>query len=219
MKYASDETGDTQLLIIGRRARSCLDTISKEPPRLRTQATAHSLEVLESRIAPAGVPTLDSFSVAGINLSPGGAIIAGPSQDIWVQSQFSNTAGDNIGHGGVTLSFPGVQYFSDPGISLSSDFTYSSDDSSVVKLSKQRGDSINTASGATTASHIMFEGDDTTWDGTDFFNDEEHIIAVQINTGTVSKQIKATVRATMGDANWSAASIVRSPTSGSANGD
>jgi len=58
----------------------------------------HSLEVLETRIAPAGLPTLDWFEVAGTRLNVGGVKIVGPSQEVLVQSQWSNTSGDNNGN-------------------------------------------------------------------------------------------------------------------------
>ncbi|MCY2927908.1 MAG: Ig-like domain-containing protein, partial [Planctomycetota bacterium] len=189
------------------------------------QHVAHApmLESLEPRVLLSGSPALNWFDVAGQDISNGGATyatskIVGPSRDVWVESRWTNTGADNSGHGGITLSFPGYQYFSNLGISIPSDFYYSADGEGTNSTTyKQKGDSINTASGGATASHIMFEGDDTIWDGSDWLTSESHTIGVCIYTPSTSTAIKATVRTTMGDSNWG--SIVRNPSSGSANGD
>ena len=178
-------------------------------------------------VASDGQPWMDWFEVNGDDISNGGtdnwgaSKIVGAGWDVWVVSQWSNIGDDNSGHGGVAMAFPDYEYYSDLGIDTSSDFVYEGGSWSgqIVKWSKEKGDPdlYTIEGGPYPASHLTFEGDDTEWDGTDNFNDEEHKISVRIHTPPGSQQIKVTVRGSMSDSNWDNAN--HSPKVGSANGD
>jgi len=181
----------------------------------RASAPSILLEQLEPRLLLSAWPGLDWFKVDGTDISNGGGTYGGskivaPNRDVWVESMWSNTGDDNYGHGGITLSFPGYQYLSSLGVSASSDFDYDFGSYGTTEsLYRQKGDTIAASWGSTTASYILFEGDDTEWDGNDWSNDEEHTIGVRINTGSSSACIQANVRGTMTDTNWQNA--IRNP--------
>ncbi|MCD4824617.1 MAG: choice-of-anchor D domain-containing protein [Phycisphaerae bacterium] len=183
--------------------------------RLRQKSVVPLLEQLEPRLMLSGSPGMDWFKVDGDDISNsggnyGGSKIVAPNRDVWVESMWSNTGDDNYGHGGITLSFPGYQYPSSLGVSPSSDFEYDFGSYGTTEaFYRQKGDTIASSSGSTTASYILFEGDDTEWDGNDWSNDEEHTIRVRINTGSSSARIQANVRGTMTDDYWQNA--IRNP--------